>query len=276
MTMESSGSVQVVVPGSADDPFSVNHPANAAASGNGGGTVLGPGTFASVADMPASQPNDATDPDPKLDEPKPLSLTQEQLDAMFTERLGKVQSGWDKRINAMSKQLESEQARVKTIEDGARVQIREAQLNGLPEHERERLRQSWNAEDAQRELDGQRSAVIDYHKAVEGLRLLHEYGQYGLTEEELLACEDIDEMEVLAKDKAIDFFRSGAAAAPEAAKPPAKAPEKAPPAGAAAKQDLGGNPPGGEGPKFLTGQSIESMGANIKTLFGSSGPNVPW
>lgn len=268
--MESSGgpNVMVVAPGSSDDPFSNNNPEN-----NPDANLIAPTTSsAPPASQPGSQPVSAPTqaPDGQQQVPvtpsTPAAPSQPSVDEIIAERLRQAQSGWDKRINTL-------QAQIRDQEAAHLKQVRDLQLEQVPEHQRPQLKQQWELEDAQTALRNKETALTDYHKAVEGLRLLQTYGAFGLTEDDLLACETVESMESLAKDKKLAFFENGGSV--PGAKPATQNGGSSAPAGASASSDVGSNPSSPATPALLTTPGIESMAANIKTLF-NTGPARPW
>lgn len=269
MTMEPSGpSFTVVVPGSADDPFS---------AGNAG-QMQDPDKTPVNATGPVSQPGiqppvPAPAAEPAGGAPANTPLTQEQVDAIVVQRLTAAQSGWDKRNRLLEDQLKSEREARESEATQHRDELRRAQLDGLPPSERARLQESWNLEDARAEVSKQAKAVQDYHKVVEGLRLFQTYAQFGVTEDDLLGIADVDAMEAFCKDKKLSFLEgklSGGSS--QNGNGPSSKPAAA---GSTAPYDPGGNPPAPGENKLLTSEGVEAMGANIKSLFGSGG-NVPW
>lgn len=279
--METSGpSFTVVEPGSPDDPFSSHNPANAATASVPAATP--------VVETPASQPN-ASVPSveaPTIESTKPGSvpvstpaapavtttgLTQEQVDKIVSDRLREAQSGWDRRNQLLQEQVKQEKERIAALEKQHRDELRKAQLEGLPLSERTRMQEVWEIEDARAEVKAQRDAVTQYHQTVEGLRLFQEYHIFGVTEDDLLGL-DVDKMEAFCKDKKLAFFEAGGNIA-EAGKgnTPAAKPAAAPAAkpGSSAPYDPGGMPPAPEGTKLLTTQGVQSLGANIKSMFAN-------
>src|SRR6476659_124585 len=101
MTMETSVGPTVVVPGSADDPFSVHNQANQPQ------TVV-------IQDAPASSPATApatpaaSQPAQTAPVPAPKQLTQAEVDKIVSDRLREAQSGWDKRNAKLEADLKAE------------------------------------------------------------------------------------------------------------------------------------------------------------------------
>lgn len=270
MTMEPSGgpSITVVAPGSSGDPFSVNNPANQE-----------PGQTPSVVvGAPASQPVQPapTTPDPgvvlqttnpgtePVTTPVPgTGQTADDINRIVQERLSAAQSNWDKRITTLQAEIDKANKATADAETRAVAQQREFQLQGLRPEQQAQLREQWSIEDERAALKAERSQVIDYHKTVEGLRLLTTYAPFGVTEDQLLGIKDLDEMEKFCLRAKADFFEGGGKAPASAGSVPARQQ----PAGASAPIDIGGKTPVQEGPKVLTTAGVESMSANIKNMF---------
>lgn len=267
MVMESSGpGITVVVPGSADDPFSVNNAANGSAPAPTPGNVTPVSQPAPVAPTPAAPATPAV----AAPAVTTTGLTQEEVDARVELRLREAQSGWDKRNQALQTQLADEKKARAELEKQHTAAERRIKLEGLRPEERERMQGIWTLEDKQAELDTQRAAVVDYHLNVERLRLFQQYHQFGVTEEALLDIKDIDKLESFCKDAKLDFFENGgkvdgANVKPGDGKPaaPAKTPTSQ-----QTPYDGGGTPPAGGEAKQLTTTGVASMGENIKNLFG--------
>ena len=270
--MEPSG-IAVVVPGSQDDPFSAHAQ---------DGSTQDQATRA--GDQPASQPNpqdasQASDPASGQNQStqganeQPKGLTQAEVDALVQERLRGAQSGWDKRNKLLEDQNKALQETLKQTQANALAEQRRIQLESTPEHMRAQLQEQWNVADEKAELKSQRDQLLTYHQTVEALRIFQTYGTFGVTEEMLLECKTIEEMEKLALETKVAFFENGGKVPAKAATTAAKGEQK--PAGQSASADLGGNPGAHQEAGLLTTRGVESMGANIKNMF-SNGPNVPW
>jgi len=281
---ESSGGFTVVAPGSQDDPFT---------SGNGSGSTPDPASTPPVVTTPASQPAVQTPQSPTIslmdsipESQRPntpasadgkgvtsTGMTQEQVDALVTERLRSAQSGWDKLNQGLKTEVQSLQQKLKEKDREVIERERDAKLLGLSPADQQRLKEQWNIDDERAKLDEQRNAVVDYHLTVQGMALYQQYHMFGVTEEELLAIKDIDKMEAFCKDKKLEWFENGGtkpADSTSTAKGNApKKDEKAPPAGSTAPVDLGGSAPAPESGKLLTTSGIQSMGQNVKSLFSS-------
>ena len=286
MTTETSAQPTVVVPGSADDPFSVNHgrPANehvavqAPVRGEdepAGGQVTAPaGRTASQPQQaaPTQQPA-APAANPADGKPADKPLTQAEINKMVEDRLREAQSGWDKRNAQLQQELKAEREAREATEKAHRDDLRRIQLEGLRPEQQTQLQQQWAFEDRQAELANREKAITEYYGSVERLRVFQAYAPFGVTEEDLLNISDPAEMEAFAKDKKLAFFEAGGTGA----KPSGNGdkPASAAPAGANAHYDAGGSPPAPETNNLITQAGVDSMGANIKNMFASEG-NRPW
>lgn len=248
---------------------------SAPASGNPGTAQVeeapageGTGTPGATEEPPAQGTLETPEEPVPTDEE--LVLTEAEQEA--AERLGafleqareearrEVQGAFDKRFGQYKEQT---QTQIKTLQE----QVRAAQEVGLSDADKEELHKRWAYEDKQKDLD-EREALLDaQYKDIMVLSLVHEYGPYGVTEEELAGFDDPDEMESHCKDKAIAFLQSGRSPAPKAGPPaPAPAAVKPAPVGAKAPVDLGGNPPPPEPLKPNTGTGPEAMLENFGQL----------
>lgn len=268
--MSETSAPTVVQPGSPGDPFSTRNPEVAAEFGH---PVVGqPGS-----DGRTTQPATTTQPAPVAAAPAaPASgggLTEEQISTLFQDRLVDATKGLERRISAQATELKTLRQDNQRIQQGAKEQVRQAQLQGLSERDRTAMQEVWTREDQATAISGREQAVMDLYKATEGLRLFLTYGEYGVTEEELLAAGSVEEMESLAKDKAIEFLRTGGQSKAQAQKT-VEAVAKAP-AGASAQADLGNQPPVQDGAKLLSTGGLDAMAANVKTLFSEGSPR-PW
>lgn len=268
MTMETSVGPTVVVPGSADDPFSVHNQANQPQ------TVV-------IQDAPASSPATApatpaaSQPAQTAPVPAPKQLTQAEVDKIVQDRLREAQSGWDKRNAKLEADLRAEKEAREAAERTHRDEMRRAQLEGMPEHQRQAIMSQWQLEDRENAVKAKESAVTDYFANVERLRVFQQYAPFGVTEDDLLAISDPDKMESFAKDKKLAFFEAGGnGAAPSGSQNGGKPAAGAAPAGANAHYDAGGSPPAPQQNGVISQQGVDHMGANIKNMFASDGN--PW
>lgn len=251
MPPESSGKSQVTVvdPGSADDPFTKKDE-----------VVAGPD--AAGADAATSQPGVKPDEDkPPEDGGKPadeggetlLQALKDHMDSEVEGRLTKAQKGWDRRNRTLEDQVKEQGKQLTTAK-------REAEAANLSEEERAAFQQKWDLEDQLAALRTKTDAVDDYRKAVVAHEMMVRFGEFGLAQEDLEACDTPEEMQVLGLQTKSDFLERGG-------KPAGK---KAP-AGASAKTDVGGGPAGPEEFKLSTDQNLSAMSGNVRDLFKQPG-----
>lgn len=256
---------EVVVPGSAADPFTAAN--GDEPNGNAGVPPNPDGAGASPNGSDATQtPNNQT--------PAPTVLTMEQVEALLNGKLSEATKGLERRISLQAKDLQAERERNAALQTEMTTKVRQAQLDQTPAHLREQQLAAWQQEDRVKALEAREGAALDLYRATRGTIILQEYGQYGLTEDELLACSTVEAMESLAKDKALTFFREGKGTKAELTE--AKAAANSTP-GAGLQADIGGS--GGnqtQAPKFLTTTGVQSMADNISSMFNDGGPNRPW
>jgi hypothetical protein len=246
VTLESSGmpgNIEVVVPGSPNDPFSMkNAPADQPATN---------------VPAPASQP----EPTKPLDAATIKALFESPevkaaVESAVTERVTKAQSGLDK-LNA---RLKSELESAKTQAKEAKVQSdrlqREVQMSNLSPQDREVMLKQYAAEDRLAEIESKAHGVDDYYKSVVALDLVNKYGLYGFTEEDIDEDDTPEEMEIKALHKQADFF-SGKV-------PPAK---PGAPASTSAPSDVGTGGPVPPEYKMGTEKGKDAMAANIRAKF---------
>lgn len=259
-----------VEPGSSNDPFSRNYNASsgdtqsgALASGAADGhQVQSNMTTASTAtgQTPQSQ---AAPPAAKPDETP--ALTPDKVEAMLNERLSKavrsMQSASDKKIAALEKQLsDAQEARLKADRD--------AKLNSdeLSDEEKDILRDKYALEDEKSKLKQQIEANEKYHRELAIATLSKDFGQFGVTADELDAIDDVDAMEKFAKDKELDFYRSGKTLAQAIAAAPVETVGSTVPAGATAPSHVGGEAPAAKPYEFDTKVGRNSLLANMLNL----------
>jgi len=248
VSQESSvGKVEKVVPGSENDPFSKNYKGSPA-----------PVQPASDAEPPVSQPDELKPSGAVTDIAAILASEEGQaaIGKQVEDRLAKAQSGLNKRDALLTKQLEeAKKAQEKQEAEVTRLR-RAVEVAGMSKEEKEALQQQWNYDDAMKDVEKTRLSVTDYHRHVEALRLVNEYGKYGFTPEMIEDDDSLEDMEVKALRAKADFFEGGGK--------PAEKP--AGPAAASAASDLGGAGPAPKEFKLGTGQGIDAMSANLKAL----------
>lgn len=259
MQPESSGlNVAVVEPGSADDPFT--------RGANPTQQTIQPTV------QPTSQPKaDDVKPEPKP-APQPKVLTEEEIQA----RISKAQAGLDRRITQLQSEVEKANAAAEKARSDARDQIREAQKQGLRPDQVEELTRAWAQEDRQAALEVREQAVIDLYRSTEGLRLLTAYGDFGVTEDDILEFTgDPTQLEDYVKGIAFDKLREGGTSAAGAKKAVQAAADANPSPGSDSPQDIGGAGTSPSGAKLLTSVGLGSMAQNVKTLFNDP-TGRPW
>lgn len=250
MSPESSVGTTVteVVPGSPDDPFSANY--------KGSPPADQPMT---VTETPVSQPDEPSSSDATTDIAALLKRPEVSaaIGEMVEARVSEAQKGLNKRDALVTRQLKEAQATLaQTQEEMTRLR-REAQVANLSDDERTRLQQEWHVEDEMKKVTNANAKVVEYHRGVEALRLVTEYGKYGFTPESIEDDDSLEDMEVKALRAKADFFEAGV-----------KVPDEKPaaPAAASAASDLGGGGPAPKEFKLGTAQGVDAMAANLKAL----------
>lgn len=203
-----------------------------------------------------------------------MKLVQTLSQPLVEEQLRRQQSSYDRTINRFQQQLQQLQ---QELEERDR-QMREIQLQGLPEEEQEKLRRVWEYEDKMKELQEREQALEDWHRELVVQTLLAEYGDYGVEREHLEQFETPEEMEAFAlqvKAEALEealremghrpqaASRNGRKATPKAQAPSREAQQV--PAGAQAPSDTGGAAPQ-QAPSFKQGRGTDVMMDNFKQL----------
>ena len=171
--MTDTVAVEVVAPGSADDPFTAKAsdaaavPSPSPAGGEGAtppatpepgkdGTPATPVTPASGAVVEDPDADDDLSPE----EEEAIDVLIEQIRAeVRTEELPKVQSAYDRRIGALERNAQAAREAAATREQALLEQVREAKLNGLSAEEQARLRSEWSLEDETAIRNGRNSAA---------------------------------------------------------------------------------------------------------------------
>jgi len=247
MSPESSqdGRVQVVEPGSPDDPFSVK--------GTGEQPKTGPSARPS---QPATDDNPpASEPFTEDDDAKLLR----ELEETIQTRVSAAQSGLNKRNSQLEKQVKETSEQLTAVQKSLKDAERRAAAANLGEDQLAVLKVRWDAEDKEGTLTVKEKAVDDYLRATTAYDLVVRYGKYGLTPELLEEAETVDEMHLVAERTAREFLESGG-------KPAEKGP-----AGAKAPSDLGGRAPGAEPFKLGTEQGVKGLADNVRNLFKQPG-----
>lgn len=277
MQAEPSGPQVTVVNGGQNDPFTDPNTTQPAGASGSQQTYVNPSQQEPQQTQQAAPASAA--PAAAAQQPNPaqvVAFTAEQ-EAIVQQRIAAAHSGLDRRVNALTKQLEDNQAAMERAQAEATQRERDAKLNGLGQEDQDKLKAIWAIEDRTAEIEKREKAVGSLYLSVEGLRLLGKYDAY-VTEDDILAYTG-DPTALEAHVKALAFDRSQDASwkKPEGttAQAAASAGGKGP-AGATATQDIGAAGQQPVTPQLLTTQGQDSMAANIKSMFNDNGPNVPW
>ena len=251
MTRESSqeGSVQVVEPGSKDDPFSVKATPQ----------DQPPTKPDNVQSQPVTDDTQVASDDSGFTEEDDAKLSLELLEKQIQDRVALAHSGLDKRVSQFEKQVKALTGELATAQKAAKDAERRAAGANLSEDQLAVLKARWDAEDKEGGLVTKEKAVDDYFHDVTAYDLVTRYGKYGLTAELLEEAESVDEMHLVAEKTRADFLESGG-------KPVEKGP-----AGAKAPTDLGGRAPGAEPFKLGTEQGVKGLADNVRNLFRQPG-----
>ena len=217
---------------------------------------------------------------PAGDDDTAVPITQAQFEEFKKEQekqhqdqLRTQQAGQDRAMAAQRKELED--IRAESVQ--AREEVREIKLHGLSEDEQAKLKKQWEADDRLEGIDAYRDQVEGYHNDVDLIRLLNEYGQYGVTEEELKEI-PMEERELVCSMKRSTYWEDIATGKtkpsetkngqPSSGQPPPTQPstatkEPVSPAGASAPSDAGGSGAPPQPPKFNDTQGPDAMAENI-------------
>lgn len=282
--------VEVVEPGSADDPFApgTSAPASTAASAAPAATGEadgGDGAAQSDEELDSLEIDTLdSNPDGGEDDTEGQELTQEELDALaelqqhfLAEAQAKIvpqlQSSYDRRIAAQDKQIQELRNLSKTREQELQAQLREAQLNGLPDAEKEKIKAVWAFEDREAALNARESELTGYHVEILRAAYAQEYAKFGLTAEDLEDYETPEQMDEFIREVQLEYYKQlsesrtaapAAEAAPAARAKPATQARKAP-AGASAPADSASGSAVPEVAKPNTGRGISAMADNLKS-----------
>jgi len=185
-----------------------------------------------------------------------------------TEELPKVQSAYDRRIAALERKANADVQAAAVREQALQEQVREAQLNGLSDEEKARLRSGWNLEDEKAKVDAYRLEVEAYHREVYIAECVAQFGtELGIAADDLADFNSPEEIEAFVKDTALAHYRDIAAGRVDAPAAPASAPAAKPasavPAGSDAPSDGGGGSAVPQIAQFDPRPGKEAMAANI-------------
>lgn len=255
---ETAERMQVVDPGSASDPFKEGSSTNQQTASPDGGASAGqpgptgeaaPAQSATPAQPAAAAPSETVtlDEDTVVDEAEYEKLAtqlREELKAELLEEhqteLRTQQSGQDRAMAGLQAQLAAE----REAREEMNLQLRDLQLNGLSPEDQEKQRASWEITDKVKAVDDYRAQVEAVHEEVDVLVLLNTYGEFGVTEEQLLAT-PFEERELLCTQARADFWEKQAKGGQQNGQTAtngqqAPVPAKEAPAGASAPSDTGG------------------------------------
>jgi len=209
-----------------------------------------------------------------------LKNLQTFLSGNTEEALRRQQSSYDRTINTLKAQLD-ERADQQTE---LAKQVRELQLNGLPQDEAAKLRDKFAEDDKKAELDAYAQELEGWHRELLTTAFVQAYGAYGVGEEQLSSCETPEAMEALCLEAKADYFERKANGeplpTPTTATPTGKPagitaadvrnastdPNASVPAGAQKPTDVGGGGPAPEAPKWRTDASPDALADNLRSL----------
>lgn len=292
VSLEMSGlNIEVVEPGSPSDPFAAaNQPTS-----NENGTAspafripsgVGEATPADGSKSQSGTPAQAPTPPPAPAVNKPAEATPAatlspaeqalkdgRLDDYIAEitntRVGEAlrtqQSGYDKRINALSDELKASRAAAVKAE-------REAKLNSedLTDEEKDTLRHKYELDDREAALNEYDEQLDSYYRSLVVAKLVESHGGYGVTAAELEAIDDPEEMEKFATEKELVFYRNGGTSTVPSrsieATTTATQQEPEVPAGASAPTDVGGNAVVAPPAQLQSGSGADILRSNLEKL----------
>jgi len=164
------GNVQVVEPGSTDDPFTA-----------GNAPVVEPPADPPATPEPVTPSQPANDPD----KPKPTGEGQDllKLEEFIQGRVATAHSGLDKRINALTKQNSSLEDKLTESLKASQDAERRARAEGATDEEKAVLENLWSLEDRAKLLDARTEVVDKYRLHVTAFDLVSRFGKYGVTAE---------------------------------------------------------------------------------------------
>jgi hypothetical protein len=272
--------IEVVQPGSADDPFtngaSQADPAGAS-QGVPAGTVADsqPGAAqtdpqdASAEAAKATAAATATGADPTA-ESEDLSPDEEAaLDIFFqhrleTEVLPKWQSSVDRRIAGVEAAAKRDVAAAVGQANALKEEIRNVKLNGLSPEDQAKLKTTWAAEDKQAELDAYEQQLEGYHRNIVVASYVTNFPHLQLTEEDFAEFKTPEQMEVFIALADREYYKELAARGGQpAVAAAAPAATSSAPAGATAPSDGSSSAAPPPVSKFSTAQDRQAMIDNI-------------
>ncbi len=232
--------VEVIEPGSSEDPFSgknqqeTSAPASKGApqeptvqptEGNPAQTVptQTPITEPTVQVIPANQapatPETVVAPETETaptveEEVAGLSTEEEEalktLSEVFTEQssaklqeaLSKQQSTYDKQIAAMNTTLES----IKEQDAARLLEIRELRTQGLSDEERDKVMKTYAQDDKATQLLAYENELTGFHKELMVLNLLQEFESFGVKQGDIESYDSPEEMQAYCLEQKADFL----------------------------------------------------------------------
>lgn len=263
MTMENDPvtglPVEVVEPGSPEDPFSGKNQQETSAPASEGAPqepVVQPAE--GKPEQPATTPTTTPEPTvqvitanqtpvaeetvapetetvPTKEEEEVVGLSPEEEEALKTlgsyfeeqnsssvqEALSKQQSAYDKQIAAMNKTLE-----LVKEQDAARTQqIRELETRGLSDEERVKVMEVYAQEDKTAQLVSYEQELNEYHKELMVFNLMQEFQSFGVTQESLAEYDNPEEMQAHCFEQKAVFLEKKLE---EGTQPQAQAPDTQP------------------------------------------------
>ena len=238
-----------------------------------------PGTQAPDQATAGTEPT--TEDEWSQEEQEALAKLQTFLSGSTEEALRRQQSSYDRTISVLKGQLD-ERANQQTE---LAKQVRELQLNGLPQDEAAKLRTKFEEDDKKAELDAYAQELEGWHRELLTTAFVQAYGAYGVGEEQLSSCETPEAMEALCLEAKADYFERKANGEPLPA-PTTATPNGKPagitaadvrnastdpnasqvPAGAQKPTDVGGGGPAPEGSKWRTDASPDALADNLRNL----------
>ncbi len=232
--------VEVVEPGSSEDPFSgKNQQVNSAPASEGApqelvvqptegnpeqpATTQTPTPEPVVQVIPANQaPATAqelvakeTETAPAKEEEVP-GLSPEEEEALKTlgsyfeeqnstnvqEALSKQQSNYDKQIAAMNKTIDS----IKEQDAARTLKIRELETQGLSDEERTKVMGVYAQEDKTAQLLAYEQELNEFHQELLVFNLMQEFQSFGVTQESLLKYDNPGEMQAYCFEQKAEFL----------------------------------------------------------------------
>lgn len=263
MTTDNTELPVQVVNGGANDPFA----AKPAESSPQGGASDGKAGDASATSAQADKTAVTPVIPQSVTDTKPVdAVSREEFDKLVTAARA-AQSAADKQANLLREQLKTEKAQRTRIERDSKLSNEE-----LSDAEKELLRGTWALEDKEADLEEREAANEELFRTIYIARSLSTAEKFGVTAEQLEACTEPEEMDIVCLRAETEFYRSGKhltlaealAATPNGGDKPVVEDASKVPAGAQAPTDLGG---GGlaEPPTTLsTGRGINALMESLK------------